>query len=84
MTTAAALQDGCLKISDSFVDRGRTVEFGKRLLASSCAGIGQQIVDQYLHAPRTVDGKVDELVGVFVQLAVVTAFQQLAVAGHHA
>ena len=46
--------------------------------------VGEQVVDQALHAVHAVDRELDELVRIRVQLAAVTARQQLHVAGHHA
>ena len=48
------------------------------------ARIGQQILDQPLHAAGPVHREGDELVGIGVQLALVAPGQQLRVAGHHA
>ena len=45
--------------------------------------IGQQILDQPLHAARAVDREGDELVGIGVELALVPPGQQLGVARHH-
>ena len=52
--------------------------------ARADARVGQQVVDQLLHASRAVDGEADELVGVCVELALVAARQELGVRGHHA
>ena len=48
------------------------------------ARIGQQVLDQALHAAGAVDGEGDELVGVGVQPSLVASRQQLRVARHHA
>ena len=47
------------------------------------ARIGQQVLDQPLHAGGAVHREGDELVGVGVQLALVAPGQKLRVAGHH-
>src|ERR1700691_4886495 len=47
-------------------------------------GIAQQIVDQALHTIGAFNGEADELVGVAVELVLVAALQQLAIARHHA
>ena len=46
--------------------------------------IGQQVLDQPLHAAGAVHREGDELVGIGVELALVAPGQQLRVAGHHA
>ena len=47
------------------------------------ARVGEQVVDQALHAVHAVDREPDELVRVRVELAAVAARQQLHVARHH-
>src|ERR1019366_3044808 len=48
------------------------------------ARVGQQILDQLLHAGGAIHGVVDEVVRILVELVVVAVGQQLGVTGHHA
>ena len=77
------LLDRGLQIGDDVAEHLPAVGCDERLLARACARIGQQVVDQHLHPPCAVDGEIDEIVGVRVELALVVPLQKLAVAGHH-
>ena len=48
------------------------------------ARIGQQILDQPLHAAGPVHRERNKLIGIGVQFALVAPGKQLRVAGHHA
>ena len=85
MICGAALLDGHLQVRRRLGAPTCSVSTGsKRLAPGADARVGEQIVDQALHALGAVDGEADELVGVLVQLALVAPRQQLHVAGHHA
>ena len=66
------------RTSSAHVDRAEPV------LRRAGARVGEQVVDQALHAVHAVDREPDELVRVRVELALVAARQQLHVARHHA
>ena len=80
----AAVLDGAAQIHQRLLQR--LFAGGIEQLLSFCpdARIGQQILDQPLHAAGAVDGEGDEFVGIGVQLALVAPGQQLRVTGHHA
>ena len=80
----AAVLDGAAQIDQRVLQR--LFARGVEQLSSLCsdARVGQQVLDQTLHAAGAVDGEGDELVGVRVQLALVAPGQQLGIAGHHA
>src|SRR6185437_14847217 len=46
--------------------------------------ICQKVIDELLHASRAIDGETDELIGVRVELAFVSASQQLRIRRNHA
>lgn len=52
--------------------------------AGSDAGIDQQVIDELLHAPGSIDREADEVAGVVVELSSVTPLQELDVTGDHA
>ena len=80
----AAFLDGAAQIDERLLQR--LFAGGIEQLLSLCpdARIGQQILDQPLHAVGAVHGERNELVGIGVQLALVAPGQKLRVAGHHA
>ena len=71
-----------LRLAQHAVQDGADVRaLGHR--AATGTGVGQQVVDQYLHPRGPVRGEVDVLVGLGVQLALAAVLQQAHEPGHH-
>ena len=83
VTTRAALFDGAAQVVERLLQRVFAGGVEQVLPFGPDARIGQQVLDQPLHAVGPVHGEGDELVGVGVQLSLVAPGEQLRVAGHH-
>src|SRR5262249_42616405 len=80
----AALLDHRLQIGDDLTHDCRAVGQRQGVLHSARVRVGQQILDERLHAGGSVHGVGDVLVGLGIELALVALGQQFQVTGYHA
>ena len=80
----AAFFDGAAQIHERLLQCFLAGDFEQFLSFCSHARIGQQILDQPLHAAGAVHCESDEFIGIGVQLSLVSSGKKLRVAGHHA
>ena len=80
----AAFFDGAAQIDERLLQGFFAGGIEQVLALGPDARIGQQILDQALHAAGPVHREGDKLIGVGVQLSFVAPGKQLRVAGHHA
>src|ERR1700722_12990093 len=78
-----ALLDCCSQVYKRFLQRVLAGNLAEFPLICSCTRIGQQILDQPLHAVAPVYREGDELIGIGVEAPLVALGQQLRVTGHH-
>lgn len=75
---APAVLDRLAEVVQRLVQGGAEVHRVPVVVDASHTGVGEQVVDQDLHALGAVDGEVDVLLGPVVQLVAVPLVEQLA------
>ena len=76
--------DGAQKIVHRIGEHGSHGRGLKRLASRADPGIGEQVLNQPLHASGAIDGIGDEFIRIGVQFPSITLGEELGVTAHHA